>query len=36
MGKAGRRFVRERFDWQTNAGKLAELFEGLLEKEPRE
>ncbi|MCX6645488.1 MAG: glycosyltransferase [bacterium] len=30
MGKAGRRFVRERFDFQINAGKLAELFEGLL------
>lgn len=31
MGEAGRRLVRERFDWYTNAGKLADLFVSQLE-----
>lgn len=31
MGKAGREYVMDRFDWLNNAGKLADLFESLLD-----
>jgi glycosyltransferase involved in cell wall biosynthesis len=30
MGASGRPFVKARFDWEKNAGKLANLFESLL------
>ena len=31
MGKAGRQFVRERYDWLENAGRMERLYRSLIE-----